>query len=99
MTSKTGRTGRKCKNCGRAYATGRRLGCSPNVCIYKKACIGAAWRKTKKRKIAKKSQTAGTSKVVTCQATSLERYMAKRSRSYKHRLFSSWEQRIKKWNK
>lgn len=47
-------------------------------------------RRDRKRKNRQKGQTAGKTKGANCQATALERYMAKTSRSYKHPLYSHW---------
>lgn len=50
----------------------------------------------KKRKLANASRTPGKEKVEACQANHIDRFMAKRSRSYKHRDFAAWSERNKK---
>lgn len=49
--------------------------------------IGGAKRKKKQRNA---SRTPGKQKTLACQATQLERFFAKRSRSYKHAGYWEW---------
>lgn len=53
---------------------------------------GAYWCRTRNKKISghKKGHTPGSAKGGRCQADSLKRYMAKVSRSYKHRNYDAW---------
>lgn len=60
------------------------------ACIIERdGSTGYDWcrRRNKKKK---KSQTSGSQKGLSCQATSLERYMAKKNRSYKHDGYENW---------
>jgi len=47
-------------------------------------------KRTKKRANRGKGQTAGSVKCDTCQADWKKKYMAKSSRSYKHREYGAW---------
>lgn len=48
------------------------------------------WKSRKMEKKGKGSQTAGRTKGLNCQASSMERIFAGRSRSYKMRGYSDW---------
>ena len=48
------------------------------------------WRSKIERKRLRGSQTPGSQKTLACQATALERFFAKRSRSYKHQGYAEW---------
>ena len=61
--------------------------------------MDAWWRRTKLRKQTRGHQTSGKEKVDTCQASALDRYFAKTSRSYKHKGFAAWSEKIKKFNR
>lgn len=50
------------------------------------------------RKKARGSQTPGRQKGESCQASSLDRYMAKSSRSYKHKGYGVWLEKVRKQN-
>lgn len=47
-------------------------------------------KKDKKKANFNKGQTPGSAKGATCQASRLERYMAKRNRSWKHKKYGEW---------
>ena len=51
---------------------------------------GAGWSARRDLKKRSGSQTAGSVKADSCQASTMERYFAKSSRSYKHRDYESW---------
>jgi hypothetical protein len=51
---------------------------------------GHDWRKNTYQRKRKASRTAGIMKNENCKASPLERYMARRSRSYKHRDYAQW---------
>jgi hypothetical protein len=53
---------------------------------------GFNWKRTKLEKLRRKAQTPGKQKGAHCQASSLERYIAKRNRSYKHLLYEQWSE-------
>ena len=53
---------------------------------------GFLWKKTKNEKRRQQSQTTGKQKGVHCQATPIERYMAKRNRSWKHQEYETWSE-------
>ena len=59
------------------------------------------WRSKKERKLKNKfkGQTPGKQKGETCQASTMDRHMAKCSRSYKHRDYRSWLIKVRKYNK
>ena len=48
------------------------------------------WKRKKFNKLRKASNTPGRQKVATCQASKIERYMAKRNRSWKHKRYGEW---------
>lgn len=48
------------------------------------------WKSNKIQKKHKGSQTPGKTKGGTCQATAMDRYFAKSSRSYKHPDYGKW---------
>lgn len=48
------------------------------------------WKNKSISKTSKASRTPGKAKGANCQSTVLERYMAKRNRSYKHPSYSLW---------
>ncbi len=48
------------------------------------------WKRKKMKKERKGSQTPGSAKGENCKATVQQRYMAKRSRSYKDPDYSNW---------
>lgn len=48
------------------------------------------WRRNIYKKRGKMSQTPGSTKGDNCQATGLDRLMAKRNRSWKHPLYAAW---------
>jgi len=52
--------------------------------------VGAWWKRKVERKLRKRSITDGRTKGPKCEATSVDRYMAKTSRSYKHRDYKEW---------
>jgi hypothetical protein len=51
---------------------------------------GAWWKRKRDKKKTKRSQTPGRDKVETCQASAEDRWMAKTSRSYKHKQYHNW---------
>jgi len=53
------------------------------------------WKRTIERKRARGNQTPGSTKGKRCQATAIDRYMAKSSRSYKHKDYPAWLERMK----
>ena len=59
---------------------------------YPKDCIGHGWKSKKNRKQARGSQTPGRTKVESCKAGPLKKYLAKNSRSYKSNQFSQWHE-------
>ena len=52
--------------------------------------ITGLWCRKRDMKGKKRSVTHGREKVLTCQATTMERYFAATSRSYKHRGYAEW---------
>ena len=57
------------------------------------------WKTKVNRKKTKQSQTPGKAKRQdTCQATKQDKYMARRSRSYKHSEYEVWCQKYSKIN-
>jgi hypothetical protein len=60
------------------------------------ASTGFLWRAKKTKKQSRKAQTAGSLKGENCKAGPLDRFMAKRNRSYKHREYAGWCERMKK---
>lgn len=56
------------------------------------------WNKRKIEKKNRGSQTPGKSKVESCQADVMKKYMAKRSRSYKHSGYADWCKRMDSLN-
>jgi len=57
------------------------------------------WKKKKERKKQRASHTPGKQKVLSCQATMLDRYFASRERSYKHPAYGQlWAGKIKVGN-
>ena len=57
------------------------------------------WKQNIEKKARKGSQTTGRTKNAdTCQATTQDRYMAKRNRSYKHRNYDAWAKKTKALN-
>lgn len=56
------------------------------------------WKSKQQRKERRQSHTPGNTKGVRCQATSLERYIARRNRSYKHPVYASvlhrWDRKV-----
>jgi hypothetical protein len=56
---------------------------------------GFLWRHKRDKKKHKRSQTAGKP---NCQASTLDRYMCSRSRSYKHKNYAAWSEGITKRN-
>lgn len=51
------------------------------------------WKSKRFAKKTKGSRTPGKSKNENCQSTSLDRWMAKKSRSYKDPLYSAWNKK------
>jgi hypothetical protein len=49
------------------------------------------WKITKIRKQSKGSHTPGSQKTKQCQTTPLKKFLAKRSRSYKHPQYENWD--------
>lgn len=65
-----------------------------------KASTGALYGARRRHKKTKGSQSDGRNKNAdTCQATTFDRFCAKRSRSYKHRDYGSWLMKTKKLNR
>jgi hypothetical protein len=61
------------------------------ACIIERdGSTGFDWCKKRDKRKGKKSQTPGKMKSLNCQATPLERYIARRNRSYKHPGYSTW---------
>lgn len=56
---------------------------------------GAGWCAKRDRKGQRRSSTDGRSKV-GCRVTHLDKHMAKAGRSYKHRDYSSWIEKVRK---
>ena len=57
---------------------------------------GFGWRSAKERKERKGNQTPGNVKCDTCRASPTDKWMAKTSRSYKHRGYSTWFNKTRK---
>ena len=57
----------------------------------------STWKMKKFRKTSafSRGQTAGSSKGANCKATPIQRYMAKRNRSYKHRRYAEWSEKFR----
>ena len=53
---------------------------------------GLNWKLRKFKKEKRASRTPGKIKVKTCQHTPLKKYLATRSRSYKHPDYSNWNE-------
>ena len=51
-----------------------------------------------RKKDRKRSVTTGKSKGGNCQASSLDKYFASRNRSYKHKLYSQWLEKTRKYH-
>lgn len=64
-----------------------------------KGCIGFDWNTKNERKNRVRSQTPGKQKGINCQATVLDRFFAKTSRSYKHKGYAAWIEKCRKLNK
>ena len=58
---------------------------------------GFLWKK-KEQKRRKRSATDGKLKAETCKASSIDKHMAKSSRSYKHPEYSAWMEKIRKYH-
>lgn len=56
------------------------------------------WKRNKDKKARKGNQTPGHTKVERCQSNVLRKYMASRSRSYKHPEYPTWYLKTKRWN-
>ena len=56
---------------------------------------GAGWKSKKMVKKTRGNQTPGHQKGESCKASTLDRYMAKTSRSYKHPNFGAWSAKIR----
>lgn len=56
------------------------------------------WKRKKNRKLKMVSRTPGSQKGERCQAKPLQRYMAKKSRSYKHHSYRTWCEEMNKRN-
>lgn len=67
------------------------------VLTYKPSRMGNFRAKILKKR-RKGSQTPGKTKGVTCKADAMDKYMAKRSRSYKHPLYSAWCRKVDRQN-
>jgi len=61
-----------------------------NFKIKEQSAHGFNWKSKINKKKNKQSHTPGNSKVLTCRATKLKRYLSKHSRSYKHPDFKNW---------
>ena len=48
------------------------------------------WNRKKERKVRVQSQTSGSIKGENCKASYMDKYMAKSSRSYKHKDYPAW---------
>lgn len=64
---------------------------------YKPSWMGNFRAKVLKKR-RKGSQTPGSTKGVTCKADTLDKFMAKRSRSYKHPLYGDWCKKCDKYH-
>lgn len=51
---------------------------------------GATYKKKKYERKGKASQTPGSKKQENCQTNAFKSYMAKKSRSYKHKEYGNW---------
>lgn len=58
---------------------------------------GFLWKTVAERKRRKRSVTDGRMKAETCKASSIDRHMAKASRSYKHPEYPTWLEKIRKY--
>jgi hypothetical protein len=56
------------------------------------------WKKKKIAKNMRGSQTPGRAKAESCQADVMKKFMARRSRSYKHPLYGQWCARMDSLN-
>lgn len=57
--------------------------------------MGFDWCRNRSRKKSRRSQTPGKSKGLACQASPLQRHMAKANRSYKHKGYATWFEKTK----
>ncbi len=53
----------------------------------------AGWKQAQRKSLGRRSSTPGRTKGSNCQASGLDRYMAKSGRSYKHPLYEAWTRR------
>uniref|UniRef100_A0A6H1ZAT5 Uncharacterized protein n=1 Tax=viral metagenome TaxID=1070528 RepID=A0A6H1ZAT5_9ZZZZ len=60
--------------------------------------MGFDWRRKQTQGRNRGSQTPGRTKVLSCHASPLERYFAKRNRSYKHIGYEDWWPYVKTGN-
>ena len=61
---------------------------------------GARWKKWNRKHALKGSQTPGHMKTnnLKCRPTMLDKYMATKSRSYKHPDYSKWVEKVRSFN-
>ena len=57
--------------------------------------VTALWCRKRDEKGKRGNQTKGKEKVLTCQATTLERHYASSSRAYKHRGYAPWMEKTR----
>lgn len=55
------------------------------------------WQSVKRKKAARGHQTSGSTKIESCRANTLDRYMAKRGGSHKHPEYPTWCKKIDKY--
>lgn len=61
-----------------------------------KSAHGYNWKSRKIKKQNKASRTSGSQKVLTCRHKAPKKYLATRSRSYKHPEFQNWHKIFEK---
>jgi len=67
------------------------------ILTYKPSAMGSYRSKILKKR-RKGSQTPGKTKGETCKADAMDKFMAKRSRSYKHPLYAQWCKKVDRWH-
>ena len=60
---------------------------------------GAGWKQKIHGKRKRGHQTPGSLKGLSCKASTTDRYMAKTSRSYKHRDYPAWLEKVRRTSK